>query len=45
MYELEQISENSFLGLIRANNYHYFGTLKANAAVPSKMVSTFPLSK
>ncbi|VVC35840.1 Hypothetical protein CINCED_3A020595 [Cinara cedri] len=43
-YKIEQISENSIIGVAKSNNYHYVGSLKADNTMPSKMIADFPLS-
>lgn len=45
MYKLDQTSENSLIGIAKANNYHYVGSLKADSNLPSRMIVNFPLSK
>lgn len=44
-YKLDQISENSVVGVAKSNNYHYVGNLRADPNLPSRMIVNFPLSK
>jgi apolipoprotein D and lipocalin family protein len=43
-YKLDQVSENSIIGVAKANNYHYIGSLKSDPSLPSRMIANFPLS-